>query len=74
MARAMSPTAACAAMPSLFYLQEHYPELMPDVKIRVIELMDHVLSTYDRKIGEFTAKQFTRQGKPSPLAQCGFRE
>eukprot|EP00775_Hariotina_reticulata_P004476 gene4476-4730_t len=43
-------------------LKEHYPELMPDVKIRVIELMDHVLSTYDRKIGEYTAKTFARQG------------
>lgn len=33
-----------------------------DVKIRVIELMDHVLSTYDRKIGEYTAKVFKRNG------------
>lgn len=43
-------------------LKEHYPELMKDVKIRVIELMDYVLSTYDRKIGEFTAQQFERAG------------
>jgi hypothetical protein len=35
---------------------------MPDVRIRVIELMDYVLSTYDRKIGEFTARQFERAG------------
>lgn len=35
---------------------------MKDVKIRVIELMDYVLSTYDRKIGEFTAQQFERSG------------
>lgn len=43
-------------------LQEHYPELMKDVKISVIELMDHVLSTYDRKISEYTAKRFGRAG------------
>jgi hypothetical protein len=43
-------------------LQEHYPELMKDVKIRIIELMDHVLSTYDRKISEYTAKRFSRAG------------
>jgi hypothetical protein len=44
------------------YPQAHYPELLKDVRIRVIELMDYVLSTYDRKIGEFTHKQFERAG------------
>jgi NADH dehydrogenase FAD-containing subunit len=39
-----------------------YPNLMKDVKIRVVELMDYVLSTYDRKIGEYTAKLFKRNG------------
>ena len=39
-----------------------YPNLMKDVKIRVVELMDHVLSTYDRKIGEYTGKLFSRNG------------
>eukprot|EP00775_Hariotina_reticulata_P009271 gene9271-9436_t len=43
-------------------LKDYYPELMQDVHIRLIELMDHVLSTYDRKIGEYTAKQFHRTG------------
>eukprot|EP00882_Tetradesmus_deserticola_P003879 GHRQ01004103.1.p1 GENE.GHRQ01004103.1~~GHRQ01004103.1.p1 ORF type:complete len:615 (+),score=301.43 GHRQ01004103.1:630-2474(+) len=43
-------------------LKAHYPELLKDVRIRVIELMDYVLSTYDRKIGEFTNKQFERAG------------
>jgi hypothetical protein len=46
----------------LLALQAHYPELLKDVRIRVIELMDYVLSTYDRKIGEFTHKQFERAG------------
>ncbi len=44
-------------------LQEHYPELMKDVKIRIIELMDHVLSTYDRAISIYTAEQFKRAGE-----------
>jgi hypothetical protein len=43
-------------------LQAHYPQLIGDVRICVIELMDHVLSAYDRKIGEFTAQQFKRSG------------
>jgi NADH:ubiquinone reductase (non-electrogenic) len=33
-----------------------------DVKISVVELMDHVLSTYDRRIGEYTATQWKRTG------------
>lgn len=39
-----------------------YPELMPFVKIRIIELMDHVLSTYDRKIAEYATEHFRRTG------------
>lgn len=41
-------------------LRKVYPELVKDVRIRVIELMDHVLSTYDRKLGEYTGKLFAR--------------
>jgi hypothetical protein len=44
-------------------LQKLYPSLIPDVKIKVVELMDYVLSTYDRKIGEYTAKIFKRNGE-----------
>jgi NADH dehydrogenase FAD-containing subunit len=33
-----------------------------DVRIRVVELMDHVLSTYDRAIGRYTAEVFRRNG------------
>jgi NADH dehydrogenase FAD-containing subunit len=33
-----------------------------DVRIRVVELMDHVLSTYDRAIGRYTAEVFKRNG------------
>ena len=41
-----------------------YPDLIKDVRIRVIELMDHVLSTYDRAISEYTAKEFSRCAFP----------
>lgn len=37
-----------------------YPELMPFVRVRIIELMDHVLSTYDRKIAEYATDHFRR--------------
>ena len=39
-----------------------YPDLIPYVKIKVIELMDHVLSTYDRKISDYTSQLFNRNG------------
>lgn len=41
-------------------LRKIYPELMPCVRIRVIELQDHVLSTYDREISKYTAQEFSR--------------
>ena len=41
-------------------LRKIYPELMPFVHIRVIELQDHVLSTYDREISKYTAQEFSR--------------
>lgn len=42
---------------------------MPDVRIRVVELMDTVLSTFDRQIGEFTAQQFKRSGGQVQMRQ-----
>lgn len=41
-------------------LRKIYPDLVPIVKIRIIELQDHVLSTYDRDISNYTAAQFRR--------------
>lgn len=38
-------------------LTKLYPNLIKDVKISIIELMDHVLSTYDRKISVYTGEQ-----------------
>eukprot|EP01024_Parvocaulis_polyphysoides_P073525 TRINITY_DN9468_c1_g1_i5.p1 TRINITY_DN9468_c1_g1~~TRINITY_DN9468_c1_g1_i5.p1 ORF type:complete len:604 (+),score=96.75 TRINITY_DN9468_c1_g1_i5:111-1922(+) len=43
-------------------LHKLYPRLIPYVRIRVIELMSHVLNMYDRKISEYTAQQFSRNG------------
>ncbi|PRW59414.1 type-II calcium-dependent NADH dehydrogenase isoform A [Chlorella sorokiniana] len=39
-----------------------YPDQIQDVSVRVIELMDHVLSMYDRAIGQYTAERFARSG------------
>lgn len=41
-------------------LRKIYPELVKLVKIRLIELQDHVLSTYDREISKYTASEFSR--------------
>lgn len=43
-------------------LRKLYPKEVPDVTIRVVELMDHVLSTYDRAISNYTAETFKRNG------------
>ena len=43
-------------------LSKLYPEIVKDVNIKVIELMDHVLSTYDRAISNYTADVFKRNG------------
>ena len=37
-----------------------YPDLIKDVRIAVIELQDHVLSTYDRRISDYTRQIFNR--------------
>ncbi|KAI3439031.1 hypothetical protein D9Q98_001441 [Chlorella vulgaris] len=39
-----------------------YPDEVRDASIRVIELMDHVLSMYDRAISQYTAERFKRSG------------
>lgn len=41
-------------------LRRVYPQLMPHVSIKLIELQDHVLSTYDRAISDFTRREFER--------------
>ncbi|KAG2424696.1 hypothetical protein HXX76_014272 [Chlamydomonas incerta] len=43
-------------------LSKLYPNIVKDVSIQVVELMDHVLSTYDRAISLYTADQFKRAG------------
>ena len=46
-------------------LVKMYPDLIKDVHIAVIELQDHVLSTYDRRISDYTRQIFNRYGAGS---------
>ena len=41
---------------------QYYPHICKDAKVRLVELQDHVLSTYDRKISEYTSQLFSRHG------------
>ena len=41
-------------------LKKVYPTLMKYVSIKLVELMSHVLSTYDRAISEYTKTEFDR--------------
>jgi NADH:ubiquinone reductase (non-electrogenic) len=48
-------------------LSRLYPALIKDVKLRIVELTDHLLSTYDRKISAYAADNFRRAGIESLL-------
>ncbi|KAK9846148.1 hypothetical protein WJX84_008483 [Apatococcus fuscideae] len=40
-----------------------YPQLAKDVaRVRLVELQDHILSTYDREISDYAAQLFSRNG------------
>ena len=41
-------------------LKKVYPKLMKYVSIKLVELQDHVLSTYDRAISAYTKTEFER--------------
>lgn len=41
-------------------LKKVYPKLMKHVSLKLVELQDHVLSTYDRAISEYTKTEFER--------------
>lgn len=43
-------------------LSKLYPDQVQDFSIKVVDLMSHVLSTYDRKISNYTAETFKRNG------------
>jgi NADH dehydrogenase FAD-containing subunit len=50
-------------------LRKIYPTIDDDdVRIRVIELQDHILSTYDRDISEYTMREFGRCARPRHIA------
>lgn len=50
-------------------LRRFYPEIYKDARVCLVELQDHVLSTYDRKISEYTSQVFSRRGSTS----CGLK-
>lgn len=41
---------------------------MQYVKIRVVEMLDHVLATYNPRAGEYTEKLWKREGEGSVCA------
>jgi hypothetical protein len=66
----------CCAGVSFTAVQNTFPDLMQFVKIRVVEMLDHVLATYNPRAGEYTAKLWKRQGewiqgeKEAPCPTC----
>ena len=42
-------------------LRRFYPEIWKDARVCLVELQDHVLSTYDRKISDYISQLFSRQ-------------
>ena len=48
-----------------------YPDLIKHVRIRIVELQDHVLSTYDRAISAYTAELFSRHAAAQSRALRG---
>lgn len=54
-------------------LRRFYPEIWKDARVCLVELQDHVLSTYDRRISDYTSQLFSRQVSPAfCLLQTGF--
>lgn len=47
-----------------------YPGVVGDVEIKVVELMDRVLATYDPKVGAYTTEMFKREGIDLMLNSC----
>lgn len=42
-------------------LRRFYPDIWRDARVCLVELQDHVLSTYDRRISDYTSQLFSRQ-------------
>jgi hypothetical protein len=59
--RHLTVVAACC-------VQNLFPGLMQYVKIRVVEMLDHVLATYNPRAGEYTEKLWKREGEGSARA------
>lgn len=44
-------------------VQNTFPDLMQYTKIQVVEMMDHVLATYNPRAGAYTEKLWRREGE-----------
>lgn len=54
---------AAAAAAAMLTAVGPVPHTDAHVKVQVVELTDHILHSYDKKIGQFVAKQFKRAGE-----------
>lgn len=43
-------------------LAQQFPQLMPHVRIRLVEMQDQVLASYAPAAGQYTADELRRQG------------
>ena len=41
-------------------LRRFYPEIIASSCVKLVELQDHILSTYDREIADYTSNLFSR--------------
>lgn len=54
----------------LLCAQNSFPELMRYARIQVVEMLDHVLATYNPRAGEYTEKLWKREGECLPAGAC----
>lgn len=41
-------------------LRRFYPDIIQSAHVMLVELQDHILSTYDREISDYTSNLFSR--------------
>lgn len=41
-------------------VEKYYPHLRPYMRISVVEMMDHILNTFDKRLSEYTEQKFKR--------------
>jgi hypothetical protein len=55
------------------WLQNSFPELMQYVKVRVVEMLDHVLATYNPRAGQYTEQLWKREGRDHRAQHLGLQ-